>query len=214
MAKKADLEVAYSRHDNLCRQAATLEAQSDYRSALQRAESGLSTLRDALTYQRRYLKVAQPPLTAADRIMRLAPPLFARRSLDALEAYCDGRAKAERAAFPGLTQQLAAARQTLALAVRLWSEMNVTPAAPIYPPATDRTSAGITDVWLAMGLVVRAGPAGATVYKVVTDLWRDAVGKCSGCGCIRQAAAVQLLEPMACPSCNERRSFVITRRVL
>jgi len=101
VVKKADLESAYARHIDHVRQAATAEADRDYREALRRAEASLQYLRDALIYQRRYQKISHPQVAATDLILRLAPPLFARRSLDALEAATQGRTKAERAAFTG-----------------------------------------------------------------------------------------------------------------
>jgi hypothetical protein len=214
VAKKADLEAAHTRYADLTRQAVGLEAAHDYHAALRLAEECLTVLRDALAYQRRFLKTAQSASTAVDRILRLAPPLFARRSLDTLEAYFQGLKKADRAAFPNLPDGITAARQTLALAVRLWSELAQPPDTQTHPAAPDRVAAGIITVWVNAGLVARVSREGSTRYALVTDLRRGAWGKCPGCGSLRRASTVDLLYPLSCPSCGRQSEFVITQRVL
>jgi hypothetical protein len=214
VARKAELEAVYTVHKEYCEQADLYEAKQDYQAALQHAEYSLPTLPHAITFQRRFLKTTQPALPAVDRIIRLAPPLFARRSLDALAAYIDGRSKAERAALPGLPNQLAAGRRSLAFAVRLWSQFNDASAIPSHTPDADPAASEIIRVWFAMGLIFRTRSEKSSVYRVVTNPRRDALGKCPGCGASKQAPLLQLLGPLRCPSCNQSNSFVVLRRVL
>jgi len=124
MAKKVDLEAAYRRNDELCRRAVQAETIGDLRAALRLSESCLALLRDALAYQRRYLPTALQPTFAVDRVLSLAPPLFAYRSLDALALYSESRTKAEIATLTDLPGRLIIARQVLSGAIRMWSTLN------------------------------------------------------------------------------------------
>lgn len=214
VARKAELEAAYTVHNEYCEQADLYEAKQDYRAALQHAEYSLPTLPHAITFQRRFLKNARPALPAVARIIRLAPPLFARRALDVLAAYIDGRSKTERTALPDLPDQLAAARRTLAYAVRLWSQFNDALTVPAHALDADPVASEIIQVWFAMGLIFRTQSEKSSAYRVVTNPRRDALGKCPGCGALKQAPLLQLLEPLRCPSCNQSYSFVVLRRVL
>jgi hypothetical protein len=214
VARKAELEAAYIVHNEYCDQAELYEAKQDYHAALQHAEFGLSQLQHTLTFQRRFLKIARPALPTVDRIVRLAPPLFARRSLDALAAYIEGRSKADRTAFPDLPDRLADARRTLTFAVHLWSHLSEALAVPAHTLDTDSRAPAIIKIWFAMGLIFRVRSENTSVYRVVTNPRRDALGKCPGCGASRQAPLLQLLEPLQCHSCNQSYSFAILRRTL
>lgn len=162
MAKKSELEAAYSQCGDLSHQAARAAARHDYRSALALAARCLPRLSDELNYQRRFLKPDRFALPPADLILRFAPPLFARRPLDELAEWVAGLSKAERSAVPELPGRLAEARQRLATAVRLWSDLD-------RPIPHANSDAALLRFWVAAGLVEPA-PGQPAGHRRVTDL--------------------------------------------
>jgi hypothetical protein len=214
VAKKADLEAAYNRYGVICAEVGRAEQQRDYFAVLQQAETSLSHLRAAIAYQRRYLAVDRPSLPTVDRLLRYAPPLFARRSLDALEAWLGEGKRAERAAYPHLPEQLSAARRAMSLAARLWSEWHVQGPTSLQLSGPDvKAAEAIARVWVTVGAFTR-GLSGAVPYTPVTNLRRDAWGKCHGCGHMYRAKIVALLKPLSCPQCKQVCHFVIAKRAV
>ncbi len=99
MAKKAELEDAYTRYRAACVTVARAEAAHTPHDAVRAAEASLPLVHSAVTYRRRFLK-AEPAAPTLDCIFRNAPPLFLRGSLDALERWYATGTRTERAALP------------------------------------------------------------------------------------------------------------------
>lgn len=213
--KKAELETAYEAHTGFTRRAAKAEAERDYRSAIRDATESLSTLKLANAFHRRFIKTDRPPVAAVDMMLRLAPPLFARRSIDALEECVAGWKKPELAVLPGFAERITECRRGLRLAIDLWSALGDENTPPVGRGRSDSTAtADILGFWVQAGLVVRVGTAGVARFRKVTDLRRDAWGKCPACGHAKRAVNADLLRPSECPTCRGQHPFVITKRVV
>ena len=214
MAKKAELESAYIRHANLCRAATEAEARRDYSTALRTAELGLKYLPFAIAYHRKFLPTHQPVNGSVDCVLRLAPPLFARRSLDALQVYAESRKKTERSHLPDLPDRIHTAREQMALAAQIWSGFSSSRTIFPEPKEHARTTSWLIEVWTGMGLIVAKGSGTTKGYAFVTDLSRDTWARCSACGVMRRAPALVLLDPSVCPSCGRQSEFVLAQRIV
>ena len=199
MAKKSELHADYNRCGDLSRRARLARDANDFRSALALAVEALPHLSGAVAYQRRFVKPEQVALPPAELILRLAPPLFARRPLVALAAWAGGLTRAGRAAVPDLPARLEAARGRHAAAVRAWAGFPARPAPP----------AAVLKVWLAAGLVERSSAGG---FRRVSDPGRTAVGKCPTCGRRVVATLRGLLGPVTCLGCGRPQRFAVIAR--
>lgn len=213
MATKAELQTGYERCELIRLAAGEAEADRDYPTAVQRAESALPHLHAAVTYQRRFLKLVSPTIPPVDCILRYAPPLFLSRALDAVEAWYVGGTKTERTALPDVPERLATARRVMTHAAELWAGFSADPPAPLRPPVSHWTDK-VVPIWSAAGLIAQVSVSGSPGYVRVTDVRRHAAGKCSGCGHIREATLSSFLEARSCPKCGRRRQFVIIRRIV
>jgi hypothetical protein len=209
VAKKADLEASFRACSARCAEAARAEADGDYPRALDRAEAALPLLREYVAFLRRYQKVEAPGLSPVDLIVRYAPPMFAGRSLDAVDAWVAEANRAERAAYPDLPDRLAEARRRLALAVLVW---------PVWPAAARNRhvdaagAADLLDFWTRYGAVAHRPGTAPPVYEPVTHPRRRARGKCPTCGRADEAEWAALLGPRACPHCRATGEFAIVAR--
>jgi hypothetical protein len=209
VARKADLEASFRACSARCAEAARAEADGDYPRVLEAVAVALSVLHDYVAFLRRYQKVEAPGLPPIDLIVRYAPPMFAGRSLDAVDAWLAGANRAERAAYPDLSDRLAAARRRLALAVVVW------PAWPAAAPNRHADAAGAADLlefWTRYGAVARRPGAAPPVYEPVTHPHRRARGKCPTCGRAGEAEWAALVGPRTCPHCRATGEFVIVAR--
>jgi len=169
-------------------------------------------LREAIAYLRRYQQVATPRLLSVAQILRYAPPLFARRSLDRVDQWYSEGSRNERKAYPDLPEQLQAARRTMALAARLWPSWRA--ATPAATRGEDpKLSAQLLDFWASYGALVRRDNATPGVCHLVTHSKRQVRGKCARCGQEKPAKWVELLDASMCPSCRAISTFVIVARM-
>lgn len=211
MAKKADLEASFRACQARTAEAARAEVDGDYPRALDRAKGTLPLLREYVAFLRRFQKVEAPQLPAVEVILRCAPPLFARRALDAVDAWLAELNRAERAACRDLPDQTVAARRRLALAVRVWPRWPATGPAPV-PPADAEDVARLFDVWTRCGAITRRPGTAPPVYEPVTHPRRRARGKCPACGRTDEVEWMALLGSRACPHCRTVGTFVIVAR--
>lgn len=212
MAKKAELEASFRATQARCAEAARAEADGDFSRVLERAEAAIPLLRESIAFLRRYHKVRFPNLPAVDLILRYAPPLFARRSLDAIDRWFAGASRAERAAYPDLADRLAAARRLLDLAVRVWPCVSAAARQPTSAPNTAEATRFL-DLWVRMGAVARRHGSQPPAYEPVTHQRRQARGKCPRCARSTEAAWAELLFPFACPHCRATGQFVLVARI-
>src|SRR5262245_45206661 len=153
VAKKADLEASFRECSARCAEATRAEANGDFAVVLERAASTLPRLREYIAYLRRYQQVEAPRLPSVDLILHYAPPMFARRSLDAVGAWLAEATRAERRLYPDLPGRLETARRRLALAARVWPSWR--PAAPgTGVPGDAAEVAQLLDFWTRYGVAV------------------------------------------------------------
>lgn len=210
MAKRAVLEASHFNRERMGREAEAFESNREYRAALERAEAAVPHFSDSIAYQRRFLKCS-PSIPEVDRILRLAPPLFAHRSLATLQAYCDARKKLEREAIPDLENRLDRAREILEEAARVWSELFADRFTSSHEVRLGRRFEPVLEVWKLMGAITRTSEDRESRHTVVTNMSRPVRAKCAGCGRVGRAPTAKLLEPRTCPACRQRCWFVFLR---
>ncbi|HJZ94797.1 MAG TPA: hypothetical protein VKE40_28280 [Gemmataceae bacterium] len=210
MAKKADLEASFRECLARCGDAARAEVDGDFAAVLERAESTLPLLRAYIAYLRRYQGVEAPRLPSIELILHYAPPMFSRRSLDAVDAWLAQASRTERGAYPDLPVRLTDARRRLALAARVWPSWRAAASDRVSPDAAE--VAQLFDFWIGYGAVVKCAAPHPPQYQLVTHPQRKALGKCARCGHKDIADWADLLGARVCPHCRATSDFVIVAR--
>jgi hypothetical protein len=212
VAKKVELEASFREYSAQCAEASQAELDHDYPRMLARAEATLPLLGEAIAYLRRYQEVEVPRLPSVAQILRYAPPMFARRSLDAVAEWQSQTSRTDRKAYPELPHQLQAARRVLALATRIWPSWRA--AAPVLAADDDANEvAQLITFWMNHGSIVRWTDKKPEMLQLVTHPRRDARGKCARCGHETQAKWMELLDEKVCSHCRATSHFVIVARV-
>lgn len=212
--KKAELKAAhelYSQHSLASRR---LEQNHQYSESLNEAVRSLQHLQDACAYQRRFHKNKAIPRATLERILSLAPPLFDLSALAHLSAFYSALNRSERKAYTLLPQQLRQAKRDVRLALKLWESLQTHSRIPKLGNKLERQAAACLSVWESCGLLVKIPDRTAAQYKFVTNLNRDAKGKCSECGALIRRSQIELLARLSCPDCHQLSDFVILQRVL
>jgi hypothetical protein len=213
MATKADLESALNRCVGWYETARKAVAAHDYPAAVQAAEASLADTWDTVAFLRRFRQIEKPGLPGVEILLRYAPAVFAWRALDALEAWVTGAKRTDKKAYAHLTADLAAARQALADAARLWDDLD----SPLGHPVSGVTSPAATtalNAWVAMGLVSVRGPSGFASGRHVSHPTGQFEAICYSCGELHRASLSDFLNPVNCPGCRRASDFVLARRVV
>jgi hypothetical protein len=211
MATKTELEELHNRYHDSVGRVAQAEAKREYQAAIELAEASLPLVHPDVTYQRRILKSDHPTAPTVDSLLRIAPPLFSRSSLDILEKWFLTGTRTERNSLPDMMSRIEMGRLLLGRATELWSYLSTTPRSSLRIENLPRLEADMVTLWLNAGLVIRIPRAGTFAYMRVSDTRRLVAGKCDQCGDEQIAPKSHLLDRFRCPTCRQRCQFVITR---
>jgi hypothetical protein len=212
MATKSELEDIYNRYRESIGRVARAEADRDYRNAVQFAEASLPLVHPAVTYQRRFLKSDHPTAPTVDSLLRYAPPLFLRGSLDAVEKWYSSGTRTERNSLPDVMERVEIARFFLRRATELWSILVAGPMSTLGSEGLTLAESELVAVWVSAGFVRRKELASRVDFIRTSDPRRPMRGKCTRCGASQEATLPQLLDPFPCPACRRPCQFVITSR--
>lgn len=212
MARKVDLEAAYSRSIVDWQTVNRAVTEHDYPDAVWSAVKGLPHLWDAVGYQRRYLQVEQPPLSTVEVICRYAPPLFARRELDAVEEWWNSGKRSDKKVYAAVATELASAQRAMTLAARLWDAADGKTS--LSRDTDDKVAKHIIGTWTAMGVVSLQRSNGATVSRHVTQIDGRVQGKCASCGTSRQFVLLEVMGSSTCERCGRMSEKAIERRLV
>jgi hypothetical protein len=213
MATKVELEAALNRCVEAYETARKAAAAHDYAAAVKAAEASLPDAWQAVAFLRRFREVEKPGLPGVELLLKYAPVVFAWRALDAVEAWFNDANRKDKKAYAHLTADLAAARQALAEAARLWDELDSPLGCPVSRASSPAAVAAL-DAWVAMGAVRVQGPAGFGAGRHVSHPTGRFEARCGSCGESHRASLSDFLNPVTCPGCRRASEFVLARRVV
>jgi hypothetical protein len=147
-------------------------------------------------------------------VLRYAPLLFDRNSLNELQLLADRRKRADKEGTARLSQNVEEARIRLKLAHQLWTYIEDHPDITEIQLQKDlnidqATFHSITQDWLEMNVIRRQVDGAISGLSLTTRLGEIVRGKCSRCGDVEQAPKALFLEPMDCPRCRNKVTFVL-----
>ncbi len=191
-------------------EALAAEREGAYHQAIDVALRSLPHIDGATQFERKFMKMENPPLPTLGIVFRYAPPLFRQDALDRVDVFLAERRGVEKRSGQDLKAQLAEARQLLDTAYRLWQQ--VRGGTPILesrePLKSDRVYA-IEQVWERSGLIERIPPGSPKKWAFRTQFNAPVRAKCNRCGHPRTAPKVAFLEESRCPKCGGMAAFVI-----
>ncbi|QEL18855.1 hypothetical protein [Limnoglobus roseus] len=213
MATKAELESERQRCHAIALRAIAAERAFEYGHAIGIALESLPHLDAAMQFEKRYLKIENPPVPSVEVIFRCAPPLFRYDALDVVDQFLDRQKKVEKNAAVDLRSELAATRSRMVLANRMWAEIEngqYDAEADRRHPAADENE--IRNAWDRLGLLEAAHAGGRSVWLFRTRLDEDVQARCFNCGRRVQGRKLRFLEVGKCPRCETVAHFAILDR--
>lgn len=216
MAKtKAELEFDASRHHQLMAQArAALKAEL-FDAAVKIAVSAWQHVDGMMQYDRRWgLKSDFESIDSIEIVLRYAPLLFDRDSLDTLADLLKAQKRIDRNASADIAADLAEANATLRDAYKLWCHLETE--REIRQDDLRRRFGGdqdkwrwMAETWASMGLLTRVAEAGSYRLSLASRLDADTRCMCGSCGAKGKAAKFNLLHEIQCPKCKVTACFIL-----
>jgi hypothetical protein len=170
----------------------------------------MTQLAGAMQYDKQYLKIESPPVPSLEVVFRCAAPLFHCEALDRVESFLGTEKRVVKTAAIDVPAELAAARERMALAGRMWNEIesgNYAAEAARRSVAADE--AAIRNFWVEIGLLAEVHAGGLPAWTFRTQLNEDLQARCFGCGRRVQGKKFKFLEAGRCPRCQATTHFAI-----
>ncbi len=212
--KKEELERDAARYDALVSRARELLRGGLYREAVTLAREAWPHIDGMMRFKQKYEDREFTSLAAIDLVLKYAPLLMDRQSLDELEKLLKDCRRIEKNTKQNLGAKLSEARSVLWNAHRLWDYLEMHPDS--RQDELRRVLGGdqefwrsISEEWDRMGLVERRPEGGSYRLSLATRLGKIVRGKCPGCGGSMEAPKAMFFEPMSCPGCGGEVLFVI-----
>jgi hypothetical protein len=211
---KHEMESAYEHYDTCMAHAAKAARRGLYRRAVEHALEAWPFIDGMMQYARKYKDEEFDTVPAIDLVLEYVPLLLDFRQLDRLETLLKECRRIERDTTADVGAQLGMARERMWAAHRLWDHIE---SHPDVRQAELRTALGgkqqewlaIVETWEKMGLLRRIADAGTYRLVFCTRMGEVISAKCPECGAVTEAPKAMLLEPLTCPACRKRVSFVL-----
>jgi rubrerythrin len=203
---KAELQVAYADYLSMCDRASAAVVALDFAGAVSHADQSLSLLQRSLQFQRKFQKDSPILVPSIDLLVRFAAPLFAFAPIDRLTTWFGNLSRAEKQHCSFLQEKLELAQRQLQLASKIWANLLEADSKPV--PFSNQNP--IAQVWVQMGVVEQSSDR----FRLTANYQKQVYGKCSTCGLLVRGMFTAFLEPRTCPACQQKRLFVIGKRVI
>jgi hypothetical protein len=212
--KKAAMEAHHAEYGARMSAARTAERDGLYREAMSHALSAWEFIDGMMQYAKRYEERSVDSVSAIDLVLRYAPLLLDRKSLDTLEGLLKEYRRIERDVEADMGGKLAKARANLWENHRLWAHLETN--GDVRQDELRRHLGGeqerwraVSEAWEAMGLVHRRPEGGSYRVELSTRLGQVVKAKCPRCGKAQDAPKAMFLEELACPKCHRKVEFVL-----
>jgi hypothetical protein len=149
-----------------------------------------------------------------DYILRYAPLVFERNSLEIVAGILKSQKRIDKHASADLAENLRKATELTWEARRLWteleqeSEVTQDKLRKNFGGEQDRWR-GIAEMWDEMGLIQRIPERNSYRISLTTRVTQIVRGKCPSCGATGKAAMGSFLEMITCPRCKSTSAFVL-----
>ena len=183
-----------------------------YREAVAWALSSCDHIDGMMQFERKYAESQIANIDGIDIILRYAPVLFDSTSLDKLDSLLKGQRRIAKNSSDDLIGKLAAARNSLWHAHRVWNEIERGPTPPdgsLGEISAQGTDAEVVGAWERMGVLRRQHDGGTYRLVFSTQLQRTVFAKCPACGSVVAGPKSSLLSEAKCPKCSATVAFVI-----
>lgn len=213
MAKKAELEFANTLYFDALSRSRTLVDAADLPAAIQAAQAGWTHITQMLQYTRS-IGGETTSIELIELVIRYAPVVFDRAAIDAAAHLLRTQKSILKNDSSGLPERIAAAREQLDLASRVWARLQVEPR---FMQSNLRQTFGgdqewlrwLAETWEQQGFVNRQAEGRSYRLSVSVDFDEPAHAKCPACGVVASARRHRLWEDRVCPGCSKQVSFVL-----
>jgi phage FluMu protein Com len=185
-----------------------------YVEAVKHAVTSWDYVDGMMQYERKYSVKEFFTIESIEIVLKFAPLVFDRQSLNKLEALLTGQRRIEKNTSADLAEKLTAARTLMSTAYRIWSYLEKSPdcredALDAVLGKQPGASNKVVKAWAEMELVHRIPDNRSHRIVLATRLSETIRGKCSSCGVVARATKVKFLKEVECPNCKSTSTFVI-----
>jgi hypothetical protein len=211
---KAEMEVHRAQYYELIAKARAARQEGLYREAVELAMSSWNYIDGMMQYERKYEDKEFGSIEGIDMVLKYAPMLFDRESLDKLEVVLKNQRRIERDTSADMANKLAEARMLMWDARRMWDYLEQHPQSRqdelrVVLGGNQEQWRGMAEAWDQMGLLCRRPDGGSYRLTLVTGPEDVLRGKCPSCGLVARAPRSRLLSEVVCPNCHKAVSFVV-----
>ena len=216
MAKnKAELQSDATRYRSALSSMSKAHKEGDVLKAIKLAVDASEYIDGMMQFEKRFEKrVERRSVETIDYILKYAPLVFDRQSLETVGALLKAQKRIDKVATDDLAADLAQAIAMMWNAHRLWKVIKETPGMPqdqlrVRLGGKQEVWREIAESWDDLNLIHRIPSGGSYVLSIATSLATQIGGKCSSCGSTGKASVGTFLEDIMCPRCNHKTTFVM-----
>jgi hypothetical protein len=217
--KKSDMEAHHAAYQAHSKEAHAAEQGGMYKAAIGHAKAGWPHAEGFVHYVRKVEEREPGDLRAFHLVLKYAPLLLDYRTLDDLGKFAEEHKRSQVIAALGLGDLVSAARQRMLANHRLWSYLQdkgdvVQSQLRTLLGGEQEDWRETAETWSEMGLLDRTPLPGGGTYclSLATRMGQLIPAKCPQCGHVAEAPKAMFLEPMTCPECDAKVSFVLLAR--
>ena len=214
MATKAELAQDCTEYSRLLTLARNALRQGDIGQAIGFAVSSWPRIDGMMQFERKYSAREFDTVETIEIVLKYAPFIFDKQSLDSLEELLTEKKRIEKNTHDDLAEKLAEARRLMWDARRLWNHIERQPNCRQDElrsalQGNQEQWRGFAECWHSIGLLQRTPESNSYRLAFVTNLEDQAAAKCPACGVVGRARKARLLDAASCPKCKQNVHFLI-----
>jgi len=211
---KNEMEAHHVEYNRLSEEVRKAQARGLYGDAIKLAKDSWSHIDGMLQYARRHLKVEISSIDTIEVVLKYAPLLFDKSSLDEIGTLLKECRTVEKNTSENMGEKLSNARDLMWNAHRLWN--HIEHHSCVYQNTLRDTLGGdqdqwrrMVELWEKMGLLRRQRTGTSCQLSLATRFGELVTGKCQFCGELAEAPKAMFLEKVTCTQCSQHVLFVI-----
>lgn len=209
MATKAELELGRKACHAMALDAIKAEQRHEYTRVIDIAVQSLPLLDTAMQYERKYLKIEQPPTPTIRLILEYAPLFFRQHAIDQVAELLKQNKKIERLSGQDLKSSVDRARELLEESAVLWNTLESEDKTLHAANETGGRWSSILEIWQRAGLVVASTKSSPIKWSLRTRFNASVWAKCSECGRVVENRKIHFLSLAKCAGCKTDTNHVI-----
>lgn len=209
MAIKSELELGRKACHAIALDAIQAEQRHEYLRVIDLSLQSLPLIDSAIQFERKFLKIEQPPTPTIRLIFEYAPLFFWYEAIDRVEELVTQNKRIERLTGQDFRGAVMRSRELLEESARLWDALESQGSNNEAPIEREGRWSSILEIWQRAGLIVPPKNAKPLKWVFRTRFDSNVRAKCSRCGQITESRKMLFLSDINCIGCKTNTNHVI-----